>query len=105
VAQAIAGTSPVTIQSGKRKRHVKFRLACDREFRYFITQFARSSIKESPWAAAHLATVAPRCDKVSQAYRRLANRWIPVIWRLWTDRVEYDEAIHLKNKFSNRTRS
>jgi transposase len=105
VAQAIAGTSPVTIQSGKRKRHVNFRLACDREFRYFITQFARSSVKKSPWAAAYLATVAPRCKKASQAYRRLANRWIPVIWRLWTDRLEYDEAVHLKNKFSNRTRS
>jgi transposase len=105
VAQAIAGTSPVTIQSGKRKRHIKFRLACDREFRYFITQFARSSIKKSPWAASYLATVAPRCDKASQAYRRLANRWMPVIWRLWTDGVEYDETVHLKNKFSNRTRS
>lgn len=105
VAQAIAGTSPVTIQSGKRKRHIKFRLACDREFRYFITQFARSSVKKSPWAAAYLATVATRYDKISQAYRCLANRWIPVIWRLWTDCVEYDETIHLKNKFSNRTRS
>jgi transposase len=103
VAQAIAGTSPVTIQSGK-KRRVRFRLACDREFRYFATQFARSSAKTTPWAAAYLDTVQLRCEKASQAYRRLANRWIAIIWRLWMDRVEYDEAIHLRNRFVNRER-
>lgn len=104
VAQAIAGTSPVTIQSGK-KRRVQFRQACDREFRYFATQFARSSTKKAPWAAAYLAAVRPRCDKASQAYRRLANRWIAIVWRLWMDRVEYDESIHLRNRFTNRNRS
>lgn len=97
VAQAIAGTSPVTIQSGK-KRRVHFRHACDKEFRYFATQFARCSIRESPWAAAYFATLLPRCEKASQAYRCLANRWVAIIWRLWTDRVEYDEATHLRNR-------
>lgn len=101
VAQAIAGTSPVTIQSGK-KRRVKFRRACDREFRYIATQFARCSATEVPWAAAYLHTVFPRCDKATQAYRCLANRWVAIIWRLWIDRVEYDEAVHLQNRFANR---
>ena len=101
MAQAIAGTSPVTIQSGK-KRHVRFRRACDREFRYIATQFARSSVKKAPWAAAYLDTVRPRYDKDSQAYRCLANRWIAIIWRLWMDRVEYDEAVHLQNRFASR---
>ena len=104
VAQAIAGTSPVTKQSGD-KRRVLFRRACDREFRYFATQFSRTSVKEAPWAAAYLATVRPRCDKASHAYRCLANRWIPIIWRLWMDRVEYDESVHLRNRFANRNRS
>ena len=103
VAQAIAGTSPVTIQSSK-KRRVRFRLACDREFRYIATQFARSSTRKAPWAAAYLDTVRLRCEKASQAYRCLANRWLAVIWRLWVDRVEYDEAVHLRNRFVNRER-
>lgn len=102
VAQAIAGTSPVTIQSGK-KRRVRFRRACDREFRYFATQFARSSVRQAPWAAAYFASVRPRNEKASQAYRCLANRWIAIIWRLWTDRVEYDEAIHLRNRLAGRS--
>jgi len=97
VAQAIAGTSPVTIQSGKRRR-VQFRRACDKSFRYYATQFAKCSVQESPWAAAYFETVRPRCQKASHAYRCLANRWLAIIWRLWTDRVEYDEAVHLRNR-------
>ena len=102
VTQAVAGTCPVTIESGKRKKRIQFRRACDREFRYIITQFARCSIKQAPWAAAYYYTVLPRCDKVTQAYRRLANRWVAIIWRLWMDRIEYDEAVHLRNRLNNR---
>jgi transposase len=102
VAQAVAGTCPVTIESGKRKKRIQFRRACDHKFRYFATQFARCSIKEAPWAAAYFHTVLPRCDKVTQAYRCLANRWVAIIWRLWTDRIEYDEAVHLRNRLTNR---
>jgi transposase len=104
VAQAIAGTSPVTSQSGQRKR-VMFRVACDREFRYIASQFARSSVTQSSWAAAYFDTVQPRVAKKSQAYRSLANRWIAIIWRLWTDRVAYDETIHLQNRLAHRKRS
>jgi len=102
VAQAIAGTSPITIRSGKRRHQVRLRRACDREFRHIITQFARCSIREAPWAAAYFHSVLPRCKKASQAYRCLANRWIAIIWRLWMDRVEYDEAIHLRNRLTGR---
>jgi transposase len=101
-AQANAGTCPVTIESGKRKKRIQFRRACDREFRYFVTQFARCSIKEAPWAAAYFHTLLPRCGKVTQAYRCLANRWVAIIWRLWMDRIEYDEAVHLRNRLTNR---
>jgi len=101
VVQAIAGTCPVTIQSGK-KRRVRFRRACDHEFRYIITQFARISVRQSPWAAAYFVRVRSHCDKASAAYRRLANRWAVIIWRLWTDRVAYDEALHLRHTFMQR---
>jgi transposase len=101
VVQAVAGTSPVTIQSGKR-RSVQFRRACDREFRFYANQFARSSISQSPSAAAYYYSVLPRCDKQSKAYRLLANRWMRIIWRLWMDRVEYDETVHLRNVHTGR---
>jgi transposase len=41
--QALAGTCPVTDQSGK-KRVVKFRHSCDKAFRQIAQQWARSSL-------------------------------------------------------------
>jgi transposase len=105
VVQAVAGTCPVTEQSGKRRKRVSFRRACDREFRWIATEFARCSIPSSAWAAAYFEMVRPRVEKMSHAYRCLANRWLSILWRLWTDRVAYDEAVHQRNRFANRRRS
>ncbi|MBV7339969.1 hypothetical protein KFU94_69525 [Chloroflexi bacterium TSY] len=42
--QSLAGTCPVTKQSGK-VRTVHFRRACDHDFRYFTQQFAAAPAK------------------------------------------------------------
>ncbi len=97
--QAFAGTCPVTKSSGK-KRTVRFRRACDKEFRYFIQQFARCSIFESEWAKAYYRQVVERSRSENHALRCLANRWLSIIWRLWQDRLLYDESIHLQRRIS-----
>lgn len=94
--QAIAGTCPVTKQSGK-SRSVSFRLACDHEFRQIVQQWARLSIQASPWAAAYYQKVRPQCRSENEAYRKLANRWLEVLWRLWQDHQPYDEQKHLSS--------
>ena len=99
--QALAGTCPVTEWSGKRKS-IKFRTGCDKEFRRISQQFARASLKKSGWANAYLGEIRPRCSSNSHAYRCLANRWLAIIWRLWQDRVPYDEAYHLQQRASRR---
>jgi transposase len=93
--QALAGTCPVTEWSGKRKI-IKFRKGCDKEFRHISQQFARASLKESGWANAYWGEIRPRCASNSHAYRCLANRWLAIIWRLWQDRKPYDEEYHLQ---------
>jgi transposase len=93
--QALAGTCPVTEESGKR-RLVKFRYACDREFRYIATQWARHSLRESVWANAYYHRVRPRTCSKSHAQRCLANRWLAILWKLWQSRQPYDEAYHLQ---------
>jgi transposase len=95
--QALAGTCPVTEKSGKRKR-VKFRRACDRQFRHFAQQWAIASLSESVWANAYWNAVRPRCDSDSHAYRCLANRWLAVAWKLWQSRTLYVEAYHLRQR-------
>ena len=95
VLQAVAGTCPVTNRSGKHSR-VYFRSACDHEFRHIVQQWARLTLDASPWAATYYRTVRPHCKTDSDAIRRLANRWLEILWRLWVDRKPYDEALHLR---------
>ena len=95
--QALAGTCPVTDQSGKH-RVVKFRHACDREFRHFAQQWARASLGESTWAQAYFNQVRPHCSSDSHAYRCLANRWLAILWKLWQTHQTYDETYHLKQR-------
>jgi transposase IS116/IS110/IS902 family protein/transposase len=95
VLQAVAGTCPVTQRSGKH-RHVYFRAACDHESRRIVQQWARLTLEISPWAVAYYSFVRPHCKNDSDAIRRLAKRWLEVLWRLWVDRKPYDESQHLK---------
>jgi transposase len=94
VVQAVAGTCPVTQQSGKSK-YVYFRRSCDHEFRQIVQQWAKNSLKYSPWAVTYYNSTRSRCDSDNEFYRKLANRWMEVVWKLWQDRVPYDEQKHL----------
>jgi transposase len=99
--QALAGTCPVTLWSGK-KRRIAFRKACDRDFRRIAQQFAIASVKQSLWAATYWQEVRPRCDSDSHAYRCLANRWLAIIWKMWHTRQPYDEEYHLRQRLLRR---
>ena len=93
--QSLAGTAPVTIQSGQ-KRVVKFRRACNHEFRHTAQLFAIASVPQSTWAASYFALARARGLDQSHAYRCLANRWLAIIWTLWQRRQPYDQAYHLQ---------
>lgn len=97
LVQALAGTVPVTKQSGKR-RWVEFRTACDHDFRYLATQWARKTVNVSLWATSHYQQIRPLCRSEHEAYRRLANRWLEVVWRMWQDRSLYDEGYKLRQQ-------
>ena len=97
LVQALAGTCPITQQSG-RKRRVSFRRACDREFRYIAQQWARLTINASPWASDYYQRIRPHCRSENHAYRCLANRWLAIVWKLWHDHLTYDETYHLKRR-------
>jgi transposase len=99
--QALAGTCPVTEASGRR-RIVKFRHGCDKEFRRIAQQFARASLRQSGWALAYWRDVRPHCGSDSDAYRRLANRWLAIIYKMWQDRKPYDETYHMQQRAQRR---
>jgi len=95
--QALAGTCPVTDQSGKR-RVIKFRTACDRDFRDVVQQWAKASLNQSGWAKAYWEDIRSRGHSDNHAYRCLANRWVAIAWKLWQTKVPYDEEYHLQQR-------
>jgi transposase len=99
--QALAGTCPVTDQSGQ-KRIVKFRRKCDKEFRQIVQQWARCSLRRSAWANAYWQEIRSRSHGDNDAYRRLGNRWLAIVWTLWQKGEAYDEAYHLKQRWLRR---
>lgn len=95
--QALAGTCPVTVSSGKR-RVVRFRYACDRVFRDIVQKWAMCSVSQSLWARSYWQQTRPRCHSDSHAYRCLANRWLSIAWAIWQKRECYDETYHLQQR-------
>lgn len=95
VLQAVAGTCPITKRSGNR-RYVIYRKACDRDFRNIVQQWAKLTLDVSPWAQAYYRSVRPHCRRENDALRRLANRWLAILWKLWQERQIYDQDYHLK---------
>jgi len=96
VLQAIAGTSPVTKRSGKRKV-VYFRRACDRDFRNYVQQWAKYSLNQSAWANSLYSSIS-HIHTGNDAYRRIGNRWLEVLWRIWQNNTTYDDNFRLKQR-------
>lgn len=99
VVQALAGTSPVTHRSGKHQT-VRFRYACDKEWRYICQEWAMSLVHKakSPIASAYYAQIRPHCHSNEHAYRCVAHRWLAVAWKLWLTGQTYDEAYHFQQR-------
>ncbi|HRR96789.1 MAG TPA: IS110 family transposase [Candidatus Ratteibacteria bacterium] len=93
--QAVAGSCPVTRQSGKY-RNVYFRKACIKPFRNATNQFAFNSIKNSQWAKDRYKKYVDSGKKKTHALRCLSNAWLEVIFAMWKNRSTYDEQKHLK---------
>jgi transposase len=97
VLQAIAGTCPITRRSGKSK-YVQFRQACDRQFRYIVHQWAIQAIKQSPWVQTYYRELLKRHIGKNDATRRVANRLLAILYKLWQSRASYDETYYLQQR-------
>lgn len=96
-AAALAGTAPVTCSSGQ-SRWVHIRRACAKGFRQAMRLFSDASWKRRDcWAHDYYKRKREEGDKHETALRKLGNRWIRIIWRLWQDRSTYCEAVHVEN--------
>jgi transposase len=88
------GIAPITRQSGKSKT-VLFRFAAPKFHRQSFIEFARISIKTSSWARIDYETYRQRGASHQAAIRRIAYKWIRIMFRCWKSRTPYNEQFYM----------
>lgn len=94
-----SGVAPITRRSGKSKI-VLFRFAAPTFVRQTWVEFARCSVRSSTWARADYLLYRAAGMSHQAAIRRIAYKWIRIVYRCWKDRVPYDETKFLQARES-----
>jgi transposase len=89
--RGLAGTAPVTRQSGKR-RDVVMRRACNGRLRNAVHYWASHSIQHDPRSKAHYAVLRSHGHTHGRALRGVADRLLGVLISMLTHRSPYDAA-------------
>ncbi|MFQ6609136.1 MAG: IS110 family transposase [Fidelibacterota bacterium] len=96
----MAGTAPVTKQSGKYK-YVIFRFSCRKPFRNALQLFSFSSLTKCKWAALYYEKHREMGKTHHHALRLLSDKWIKIIFAMWQNHHEYDENKFLADKLKH----
>lgn len=97
VLQCLAGTAPVSFQSGKiNKVHVRW--CCDKFLRHTIHLWADCFRKTSAWGQAYYQK--KRQDGMSHAcaLRCLGQRLLKIVFGMLRDKKPYDAELHARNQ-------
>lgn len=90
---ADAGQAPVAVESGKRK-HAKFRWACNKRLRNALSTLAHCTRRWNVWAADRYANARARGHNHRRALRTLGRAWSRIIWCCWQNHTPYDPTRH-----------
>jgi transposase len=97
--QMMTAAAPVTQRSGKM-RTVTMRWAASTFQRQTVVEFAKSSLKYSKWARAFFDMHMPESpDAPRHTYtvlRKLAFKWLRILFRCWQSGTAYDEEKYIK---------
>jgi transposase len=101
--QCLGGTAPVTKRSGKQRKywHVHQRWACDKHLRHTLHLFAEQSLSRCVWAELYYQHHRQKNQSHANALRRLANRWLKIIYKMWTLRTPYNAELHHRNQLQH----
>ena len=92
--QQLSGTVPVTKESGNHKE-IKMRRMCDKDFRNTMHLYAQVSVRTCAWARAVYSRAIERGNGKARALRKVAEKWLKIIYRMWHDHQPYDESRYL----------
>ena len=91
-----SGIAPVTKQSGKSKQVMR-RYACPSYLRQTFHQFADHAAKWCPWSKAYYRLQRSRGMKHHAALRKLAYRWIRILFQVWKTRIAYNSQKYIQS--------
>lgn len=90
---SLAGVTPSTRQSGKRKT-TSFRWSANKQLRDAVCDFAADSRYANLWVRHLYDQARARGHRHPHAVRIVARAWVHVIWRRWQDHQPYDPTHH-----------
>lgn len=96
--QGLAGSCPVTQQTGKDYRVTYYRRACNKFYRDTLQQLAFSSLTKAAWAKVYYDAHRAKGHHHSHALRCLANLHLRILFAMWKNRTRYDENLFLAQK-------
>jgi transposase len=104
--QCLAGTAPVTRRTGKARTNpprwpVHQRWACNKHLRHAIHLFAEQTLTRCFWAEIYYRHHRQKGRSHADSLRRLGQRWLKIIFRMWIDRKPYDGMLHNQNQLKH----
>ena len=97
VLQCIAGTAPVSYQSGKiHKVHVRW--ACDKFVRHTVHLWADCFRKATVWGQAYYQKKRAEGMNHACALRCLGQRLLKILFRMLTTKMPYNAELHAQNQ-------
>jgi len=97
VLQSIAGTAPVSYQSGRLNK-VRVRWACDKFLRHTVHLWADGFRKASGWGQTYYQQKRQQGMAHACALRCLGQRLLKILFRMLSDKKAYDAEVHSKNQ-------
>jgi transposase len=93
--QCATGVAPVLKRSGSSKT-VHMRSRCARFLRQTFVEWAAQTIPKSFWARVFYDQQRDKGATHQVAVRALAFKWVRILFRVWKDRVPYNETRYLQ---------
>ena len=97
VLQSIAGTAPVSYQSGKLDK-VRVRWACDKFLRHTVHLWSDCFRKASPWGQTYYEQKRHQGMTHVCALRCLGQRLLKILFRMLATKTPYDAELHARNQ-------
>ena len=97
VLQCLAGTAPVSYQSGKiNKVHVRW--SCDKFLRHTVHLWANCFRRTSAWGQTYYQKKRTAGMSHACALRCLGQRLLKIVFRMISDKKLYDAEFHARNQ-------